>query len=385
MTGVLRFEFRLRTVAALALWLAVPGAGIAESQTPDSVVTRRLEGDQESLSLSKTDRMLPLGADSKDVPILVTPQSERKDEPQPSGGLNVLERMGAELPPLPPEKTYAGEIDEAYGAFQRGLYLTAMNLALPKAQKGDPAAQTLVAELLNNGLGVKRNPQDAAFWYEQAARAGDPNAQFKFALMLLRGENVKPDRKLADEMMQKAAEGGNPEAQFNIAQIKVAATPGEKGLMEALPWYEKAAQAGIPDAQYAVAQLYINLPVEPEKKAQARDWMTKAAHARFDTALYDLGLWYINGIGGERDYEQGFEWLRRAANRGHVLAQNKLAHLYVNAIGTRPDPAEAAKWYLLSQRAGLPDAALDDFYLGIEEGTQKEAMRRAEDFQKRRR
>lgn len=113
--------------------------------------------------------------------------------------------------------------------------------------------------------------------------------------------------------------------------------------------------------------------------------MTKAAHARFDTALYDLGLWYINGIGGERDYEQGFEWLRRAANRGHVLAQNKLAHLYVNAIGTRPDPAEAAKWYLLSQRAGLPDAALDDFYLGIEEGTQKEAMRRAEDFQKRRR
>src|SRR6185437_6412426 len=46
------------------------------------------------------------------------------------------------------------EEDDAYGAYQRGLYLTALALALPRAQNNDPAAQTLIGEIYNNGLGV---------------------------------------------------------------------------------------------------------------------------------------------------------------------------------------------------------------------------------------
>ena len=37
--------------------------------------------------------------------------------------------------------------DEAFGAFQRGYYLTALSLALPRAEKGDGAAQTLIGEI----------------------------------------------------------------------------------------------------------------------------------------------------------------------------------------------------------------------------------------------
>jgi hypothetical protein len=93
-----------------------------------------------------------------------------------------------------------------------------------------------------------------------------------------------------------------------------------------------------------------------------------------------MGVWYINGIAGERDYEKGFYWMKLAANRGHIVAMNKLAYLYINAIGTRPDPVEAAKWYILSRRAGLSDMGLEDFYLGIEDDQQKEAIRRADLF-----
>jgi TPR repeat protein len=368
------------TATAIAV-MVVPLSALADSPMVKPIPTRPLDAGKDSRVLMKGDRLLPVGNDEQ-LPVFTSPEAGKKDE-QPSEGLNVLERMGAGLPELPPEKTYTGKIDEAYGAFQRGLYLTAMNLALPKAQLGDAAAQTLVAELLDNGLGVKRNQSDAAFWYEQAAKAGDANAQFKYALMLMDGKLVKRDRKLADEMMEKAAAGGNPEAQFNIAQIKVAATPGEKGLMDALPLYEKAAEQGIPDAEYALSQLYISLPVSREKQAQARFWLQKAANARFDTALYDMGVWYVNGIAGERDYEKGFHWLKLAANRGHVAAMNKLAYLYINAIGTRPDPVEAAKWYILSRRAGLSDLGLEDFYLGIEDDQQKEAIRRADQFGRR--
>ena len=38
--------------------------------------------------------------------------------------------------------------DYAYGAFQRGFFLTAFSLALERAKKGDAPAQTLLGELL---------------------------------------------------------------------------------------------------------------------------------------------------------------------------------------------------------------------------------------------
>lgn len=305
----------------------------------------------------------------------------KPEEPAPSSGLSVLDRMGAALPALPEEKPFAGKVDEAYGAFQRGYYLTAMELALPRAQLGDPAAQTLVGEILDGGLGVRRNREQAAFWYEQAANGGNPAAMFRYALILMERQRSDADRARADELMKKAADLGNASAQFNYAQVLVAQSPGDKGLREALPYYEKSAGQGIADAQYAVAQIYLNLPDLPdEKRARAREWLTRAARAGFDTAQLDLAIWLVNGTAGPRDYEEGFRWMKRAAEGGNVVAQSKLAHLYINAIGTGPDPVEAAKWFVLARRAGLDDAALEDFYLGLTDEEQKAAIDAANRF-----
>lgn len=294
---------------------------------------------------------------------------------------NILERMGADPGELPPEKPFTGKVDEAFGAYQRGYYLTAMELALPRAQLGDPAAQTLVAELLQNGLGVPRNPKDAAFWYGQASNGEDAAAMLKYALLLLEGKLVPKDEKKAEELMQKAADRGNASAQFNYGQVLVKKMPGERGLKAALPYYEKSAEQGIADAQYAISQIYLNVDgIDENKRAKAREWLLRAARAGFDTAQYDIAVWLIEGIAGERNLDVGFGWMKLAAEGGNVLAQNRLAHLYVNAIGTRPDPVEAAKWYILSRRAGLKDPILEDFYLGIDEATQRSALEAANRF-----
>ncbi len=308
---------------------------------------------------------------------------EKADGAAPSEGVTVFERMGAELPPLPAEKPFAGKVDEAYGAYQRGYYLTAMGLALPRAQLGDRAAQTLVAEILDSGLGVKRDRKAAAFWYEQAANAGDPAAMFKFAVLLMEGRVVKRDAKRADALMLKAADLGNASAQFNHAQTLTADMPGEKGLKAALPYYRKAADQGIADAQYALSQILMNVDGIPEnERATARDWLARAAMAGYDTAELDLALWMIEGIGGERNLDAGFRWMQRAAEGGNVVAQNKLSHLYINGIGTRQDLVAAAKWYVLSRRAGLKDLQLEDFYLGISDEMQKKALTAANQFRR---
>lgn len=306
--------------------------------------------------------------------------ADKTDELQ---GINIYLRMGTPLPELPLEKPYAGKPDEAYGAFQRGLFLTAVDKALPRAQLGDPAAQTLLAEIMSRGLGVKRDLKGATFWYGQAAQGGDPSAMFKYALLLMEGKEVPQDKAKADDYMRRAADAGNASAQFNWAQILVAGTPGVRGLTAAMPYYEKAAEQGIADAQYALAQVYSALKdVPPEKKARAREWMLRAARAGFDTAQLDMGLWFVNGYNGPRDYEAGHRWLSIAAARGNVVAQNRLAHLYINALGTKPDPVEAAKWYVLSRRAGLKDPGLEDFYLGLNEEQQKQAIDLANRFRR---
>jgi len=366
-----------------AIAMAVTAPVLAQDKDVDKakaaeILRKRLEGDVESGRLVKGERLTP-GKLDKDQTLFATPTDDPTRE-RPSEGLTLLQRMGQGLPDLPAQKPFKGKVDEAYGAYQRGLYLSALNIALPAAQLGDSAAQTLVAELMNNGLGVRRNPTDAAFWYEQAAQAGDANAQYKYAVMLLTGDGVKADKKSSEELMRKAADGGSREAQFNIAQLLVAKSPGEKGLKEALPYYEKAALHGVPDAQYAVSQLYYHMDLPREKRMESRDWLLRAAQAGYDTAQYDMAMWLINGIAGERNYEEGFRWMRIAANRGHVAAQNKLAKLYVNAIGTKPDPIEATKWYVLSRKAGLADLELEDFFLGIDDATQKEGIARADAF-----
>jgi TPR repeat protein len=376
--------------------LAAPSGLRADDSLPgvNEAAPTAIQDENDEGVVAKRGRITPFNGAALpegEIPALQSPEDAKKADDaakkddvkklEPSSGVNVLERMGAELPALPQEKPFEGKADDAYGAFQRGYYLTAMEMALPRAQLGDAAAQTLVAEIFSQGLGVARNKKDAAFWYGQAANSGDPAAMFKYALLLMEGRDVTRDKTRSEELMKKAADLGNSSAQFNYGQLLVADMPGEKGLKAALPYYEKSADQGIADAQYALSQIYLNVDgIDDNKRAKARDWLLRAARSGFDTAQLDLAIWLVDGIGGDRNLDEGFKWMTRAARGGNVVAQNKLSHLYINAIGTRPDPIEAAKWYVLSRRAGLKDAALEDFYLGLTDEQQKAALSAANKY-----
>ncbi|MEW9835423.1 tetratricopeptide repeat protein [Mesorhizobium marinum] len=268
--------------------------------------------------------------------------------------------------------------DAAYGAYQRGLYMTALNLAMPRAEAGNAAAQTLVAEILSRGLGVKRDEAQAAKWYQLAAEQGVPEAQFQYALMLIDGRFVKKDTKGAYALMQSAAEAGNRLAQFNFAQLLVQREPGDVGMAKAVSYYQRAAEAGLADGQYAMSQIYANgAGGKPRDEAEARRWLLLAARQNFDTAQLDLATWLVEGRGGPRDLKAGFGWMKRAAEGGNVAAQNRLAKLYMGGIGTEPNAIDAAAWYFLARRRGLHDAEMDDFLSGLTDEDLKTALERA--------
>ncbi|PHP66123.1 hypothetical protein CSC94_16125 [Zhengella mangrovi] len=279
---------------------------------------------------------------------------------------------------IDPERFGQHPADKAFGAFQRGLYITALNLAKPLAEKGDPAAQTLVAEILSRGLGVPSNPAEAAKWYIKAAKNGNPEAKFQYALLLTDGKYVAKDTDEAFRLMGEAAAAGNALARFNYAQMIVDRKPGPTGLAEAAEWYDRAARQGLPDAQYAMAMILAegNAGRERDEKT-ARKWLELAARGGYDSAMLDLAVWLVDGRGGARDFDTGFRWMRMAALEGNVAAQNGLAKLYRMGLGTEGNPIEAAAWYILARRAGLDDPEMNVFLDGLTKDQMKKAIERA--------
>lgn len=293
----------------------------------------------------------------------ITPQAPASDAPEEA---------------VNPKRFGGKAADAAYGAFQRGLYKTAYNLALPRAEQGDAAAQTLIAELLTRGLGIPADQEAAAKWYAKAAENGVPAAQFQYALMQADGKFVKKDDAGALKLMKAAADAGNTLAQFNLAQMYVQDDRGPLGFSKALPYYEKAAATGLPDAQYAMAQIFASgVSGKKQDLAEARRYLLLAAKQGFDTAQLDLGTWMVDGRGGPRDAKGGFVWLKQAAEGGNVAAMNRVAKLYMNGIGVEPDPIDAAAWYFLARRAGLNDFEMADFLDGLTTGQTKAALERA--------
>lgn len=268
--------------------------------------------------------------------------------------------------------------DAAYGAFQRGYYITALNLATPLALGGDAAAQTLIAEIYSRGLGVRRDLVTAIEWYEKAAEQKVPEAQFQLAMILLDGGEEFRDRTRAASLMEAAADGGHRLAQFNFAQMLADRDPTPRGTGRAVSYYEKAAQAGLADAQYAMAEVHrLGIGGRPADAAQARRWLAQAAGQGHDTAQIELGTMMIEGEGGARDEKAGFAWLMRAAVAGNPAAQNRVAKLYRAGIGVEPDRVTAAAWYLRARRAGLVDPVMEDQLDGLTEEELAEARKRA--------
>lgn len=268
--------------------------------------------------------------------------------------------------------------DLAFGAYQRGHYLTAFKLALPKAKLGDPASQTLIAEMYDKGYGVPKNLAESTAWYALAAENGNLEAQFSFAVKLLEGKYVKPDVKKARSLMLMAAKGGHATAAFNVGQFIISQRPTSAGTKQAMDFFMQAANGRVSDAYYTIAKIYESGQLKgfPEME-KAQDWMLKAAKAGIDTAQVELAIWLVNGKAGIKEPEIGFQWMKRAALGGNVIGQNRIAKMLVQGVGTKPNIIEGVKWHFIARRAGLNDQWLDEIVGSLKQDQLAKALRAA--------
>ena len=140
--------------------------------------------------------------------------------------------------------------DMAYGAFQRGYFITAFSLATDRVTNdSDPKAMTLLGELYAEGLGVPQNDRRAAEWYKLAAARGDSNAMFALAMFALNGRAGPRDRDESTRWLAAAAKLGHPLAAYDLALLYIEGQMFPQDFGRAAEFLRIAAQAGSADAQ----------------------------------------------------------------------------------------------------------------------------------------
>ncbi len=331
------------TLAALILALVLPGTARAISAREFATDADLVGGAAGNPRLGGT--LLPPGMEA--------------DKPADAYSFEfaqLTKAMDSDAPPQPP---YDGPVDEAYGAYQRGLFEAAYEAAMARAGRGDPRAETLIAELIERKLIAEGRAGEPGAWYRMAAESKAPFAVNRYGMYLL-GSDDEEERSKGRDLVRQAAEAGDPLAAFNHATILVQENQGTEGLKLALPWFEQAAEADVPDAQYALSQIYRALEGLPaEKRDLWRYWLRRAANGEHDTAQLELALDLINGTDMPRNIAEGAEWMHRAALNGNPAAASRLAYLYLNGIGTAVDEQSAAVFYLSARKVGLRDDEME--------------------------
>lgn len=218
------------------------------------------------------------------------------------------------------------------------------------ANSGSTSAIFNLAECYYDGIGTEKNLHEASRLYALAAQQGDADAQYKFAIHFAENDNQK------FEWLNKAAFQGNIPAQNQIGWMYERGLGTSQSYEKAFEWYSKAALQGFAVAQSNLGVLYEYGQGVPQSCEKAFEWYSKAALQGFSEAQKNLGNLYYNARGVPQSYEKAFEWFSRAALQGHAAAQNRIANMYSEGLGVPQSYEKALEWYSKAAEQGLAAA-----------------------------
>jgi uncharacterized protein len=262
-----------------------------------------------------------------------------------------------------PTVAQATPADLAFGAYQRGFYLTAFREAMKRfvANPKDAAAMTLIGEIYREGYAVRQDAAEAARWYRVASGLGDREAAFALGTLLLNGaRGVEKDRAGAKAQFEKAAAQGEASALYNLGVMAIEGDGGKKDdFAKAADYFRRAAEAGDDDGSYSYGVLLREGRGVPLDIAESAHWLKRAADGGIIAGQVEYAIMLFNGVGVQKDEAAAAKIFLKAAARNNPIAQNRLAHLYVTGRGVPRDLAQAAAWNRFAKAAGLDDPELD--------------------------
>jgi localization factor PodJL len=286
-----------------------PGPRAVAESTPPSIAVSRTPA-SEATSQDLSDR--GSAADSTDGSFAASQNNG-------TGGLK-----GATTPSLAPDNVQSASLSSATAAANaaegegRSTINTASQL-YASLSAGNPAAAYEMGSRFAEGRGVSLNFQQAALWFDRAAKAGSVPGLFRLAVLYEKGQGVAKDLQEARRLYREAADKGHTKAMHNLAVMYVQGIDGKPDFGTAVRWFTKAANYGVVDSQY------------------------------------NLGVLLWRGVGVDRNLPEAYKWFALAAGRGDQEAANRrnevaalldaqslnAARLEVQAFVAETPPADA--------------------------------------------
>lgn len=191
-----------------------------------------------------------------------------------------------------------------------------------RAESGEVLAEIMLGFLLEHGLGMSPDKEEAKRWYECAAKQDSSAGQYALARLL--GED---DPTELTAWLQKAADADYPPAQFQLGWSYQLGHGVDRDLNAAFHWVTRAADAGFIPAMMYLSHMYEEGVGVEANKETAMDIMRRAAEAGDAGAAYLLGGHLIEKGEKSKD-EEALNWIWQAAQKGHEFAHMFLSQMY---------------------------------------------------------
>jgi TPR repeat protein len=192
------------------------------------------------------------------------------------------------------------------------------------AEEGHSSESQLVLALLTGaGIGIEKDPVQAAKWMRLAATK-EPAAQAFMGLYYLAGQGVEKDPVEAARRLREAAEKEVPIAYATLGIMYAEGLGVVKDYAEARKWLRKGVQHGDPEAKGYLGMLHYLGWGGPKDLAQAYRLAKETAEQGEPTGQYLLGIMFFSGEGVPQDAGESLKWLQASARQGNHHAQQFL-------------------------------------------------------------
>lgn len=185
------------------------------------------------------------------------------------------------------------------------------------------------------GLGTDIDEEQAATWFERAAKEGNKYAAFSLANSYYYGKGVEQSYESAFKWYSAAEEQQKPFddvkmpfASYALAQMYERGEYVAKNSAEAYAHYKKALTGLVelekkqPDEniRYKIGKMYLDGKGTEVDAPKAMLYLTLAAQDENSRAQYEVGKAYVTGHGVKQDVPEGLRWLNKAINNGNDTA-----------------------------------------------------------------
>jgi TPR repeat protein len=211
-----------------------------------------------------------------------------------------------------------------------GMSFMPTDLAAATRATGDGEREVVVVDMtpqeifefgtkLEEGSGVPRDYEQAAFCYARAAESGHAEAMNRLGILYATGRGVPQDPVAAFALFRLAAAGGSASSARNIAIAYFHGLGVRQSYSDAAKWLEPAAARGDADAQYK------------------------------------LGTLFNEGLGVKKDPHRAVELFRLSAAQGYAPAMVNLGSLHAHGNGVPRDDVRAYALIVTAIEIGIPE------------------------------